>query len=237
VRLSEADDLRLGTTQVDKVALGASQVYAPAPSGEPIPVSRFYLPSTGTSPYTPPFHTIWNNTGSVARMPLNHVKGNSAMASVGFSAGSTGWNRLVRQFVSAPLAAQTISGTVKQYDRAQKGNSGGSARRTALRVVGQDGTVRGVLAYVSGAGFVNGILTNGWGFNASALTPVNAQAGDLLVLDVGWLNSNTASSNGHTVLFSFGEDGALDLPEDTTTIAALNPWLEFSAPILLAPAV
>jgi len=75
---------------------------------------RFYLPSSGTAPISPAYDSAWEHTTHAARLPTYSTKQGTPITE-GWSGqdGQTN-DALFRQFVSPPLAAQTISAqTVK----------------------------------------------------------------------------------------------------------------------------
>lgn len=154
----------------------------------------------------------------------------------GADAASSVNNLLARQYVSAPLAAQTISGTVKCYLRALKSVGQTHKANMSIRVCNNagssfTGTLLALGDYAGGTQFNNTTLENKKFADGEALSSLAVNAGDRLVIELGSLSA--ASSDGHGTL-SFGDDSGTDLPENETTTAANNPWIEFSGTLVFA---
>jgi len=122
-------------------------------AGEARAATRIYLPSAGAADISPPFtfESAWDETSSFAdRLRCVTSKINSPMTGFGPQVKVATANKdiLLRQFVSDPLAAQIISGTVKGTIRASESatNDNLDQVRLKLLVVSNDGqTLRGVL--------------------------------------------------------------------------------------------
>jgi len=156
--------------------------------------------------------------------------------SAGFPKTATLGTRGQLRFYSAPLAAQTISGTVKgqfmAIESAAAANVWSAAR---LYVMGADGTLRGVLRELLSQFDISGglefalVSTNRKIFRDGTLTPVICLAGDQIVFELGWrvgVTSGTAS-------FVITNNGGTDLAEnEVDTTAGRNSWIEFSGAIL-----
>lgn len=146
------------------------------------------------------------------------------------------------QLVYGPIAAQTISGTIKGQMAPREAAAGTDARaQLVARVIASDGsTVRGTLYNfdtaalssefnISASARINRQFPRG---GAQAVSSVDAQAGDYVVVEFGFRNHGTNTS---AVRMGAGS-GSTDLPEDETTAAetassAYRPWVEFSATI------
>ncbi len=181
--------------------------------------TRFYLPSTGSSPITPTISTGWNGIGSVVTRPLPIVKTNTALANgTGRLKGSTTapWNRLDRVFVSDQLAAQTLSGNHDVVMRGVESNAAFDAwLQTCLRVVSADGTVERGIAYALSTASAPSTAT---GSNTQELptttmatrlrwtlpmTSVAVQEGDRLQFEVGFRSSSTNTT--YSATFRYGD--------------------------------
>lgn len=149
------------------------------------------------------------------------------------------------QGVSDPLAAQTITGTVKGQFRCQENFAGNIDAEPQLKlyVVSNDGSsVRGVLLDFDGAttpdaheyatALTNRSFPRG---GVAAVSSVVCQAGDRIVSEVGSRKTAVASAS-RTATLDFGDAGASDLPEDESTTTQLNPWLEFSQTLVFQSA-
>jgi hypothetical protein len=151
-----------------------------------------------------------------------------------------------RQYISAPLAAQTISGSVKGQLRARENSTLMNARmQVIIRVVSQSGTfVRGTLyggdlttGTTNPISEFAGSTTSSYGMNrqmprglSQSLSNLNIQDGDRLVIEIGY-RIHTTATTAYTATGIFGNDKSIDLAEDETTTTANNPWIEFSQDI------
>jgi hypothetical protein len=190
-------------------------------------VNRLYF-STAQTPDVSPAFAAWTTTTSVDRRKLLNAKeAGEAMASVFFASTTT--LRLLRQFVSLPLKAQTVTGNVKCQIRALDNDLDGNiTARLLAKVVSGDGlTLRGVLLaiadYSTGTFFAASERNKAFA-NGDAVSSVDAQEGDRLVVEIG---CNAPSGGG--VQVDFGAPSATsDLPENETETGNLVPWIEFS---------
>lgn len=166
-----------------------------------------------------------------------------------FSALSTDDDLLMYQFISGPLAAQTITGNVKGQMEFRESDAAGNDRaQIIIRVVSNDGTtVRGTLLaidtaaigsdeFASGGFWVNRKIPRG---GSVALTNIGALTdGDRLVIEIG--SRHTAATTTQNVEARVGSYKAssagaeTDLPEDVTTNINNAPWIEFSNAITLS---
>jgi len=214
--------------------------------------TRFYYSSTGVAAVSPDFAAEWDDTtifdpiGNALRRELTNPRGASSFATITVAedAGQTAneLDHLFVQFVSAPLAAQTIAGTAKGRIRASESGAAANARsQCVIRVVSNDGTtVRGTLyagdtaalASEWATSLTNRQMPRGTSVNLSS---VDAQLGDRIVVEIGGRMHNTVTNQFGTTL-RIGEAGAGDLPEDETDTNDLNPWIEFSQTLRFARA-
>lgn len=149
---------------------------------------------------------------------------------------STTFDGLVAQFITPPLAAQTVSGNVKGIIRALESATGNDMRAQMLiRVIGWDGvTFRGTLLAHDASALTSefaATLTNrkfplNWTAPGAALTPVACQAGDRIVVEVGYRSHVATLSITGTL--EFGDQSVTDLAEDEVGTTQNNPWVEFS---------
>ncbi len=204
--------------------------------------TRIYLPASGYSPapISPAFDAGWEKTSSAGRRRSATVKGASPMATSTVNAdGAVNGDTLFTQYVFGPIAAQTISGTLKGQIRAYESAASLDARAQVLAKVvsGDGGTVRGTLLAMDTAGLASefdagtGLLENRQfpRGGAVALTNVAAQAGDWIVVELGCRQH--ASSLFKSASLRYGEAAGTDLAEDEITTADNAPWLEFSMTI------
>lgn len=202
--------------------------------------TRFYLPSTGAAPISPDYSSGWEDTTQASRLKLVTTKISSAMTTATFlDSNATDRDCLVRQWVSAPLAAQTISAqTIELQMRCGQVSSAGGGNNFLtwlVKVVAPDGTtVRGYIVGSSGnprrddteMAFANPTppLTNRR--DTLTTTSVAVTAGDYLVIEIG-TGGDPGIGSDHDVWLRIGDADASDLPEDDTDTTDKNPWVEF----------
>jgi hypothetical protein len=208
---------------------------------------RLYLPSTGAAAVSPAFDSGWEHaTATADRIAAVTTRISSSMTSKTATKSTSSvadTDGIARQYVSDPLAAQTITGTLKGQVRAMESATSANMRsQIVVRVVSNDGsTERGVLypgdLHTHGAN-ANANPTNEFGTSlanrrfprsgfANTLTSVTTEDGDRLVIEIGFRH-HLASSTATVGTFSFGDNSGTDLPENDTTTTANNPWVEFS---------
>lgn len=203
--------------------------------------TRIYLPSSGYSPapVSPAFGPGWEKTSSAGRRRAATVKGASPMAtSTTRQNVSAGDDVLMTQYLFGPVAAQTISGTLKGQLRASENSINLDARAQVLAKVvsGDGGTLRGTLLAMDtaalssefAASLTNRQFPRG---GAAALTNVVAQNGDWIVVELGWRHHALPLLKNAS--FRYGEAAGSDLAEDEKSTADNAPWLEFSLDIAM----
>jgi len=201
--------------------------------------SRFYLPSSGAAAVSPTDLTGWDETDGQSSLQTDVVKTNTAMTTGSLLSWTTYGNKqLARQFVSKPLSAQTISGTIKGQICCGSNNALNS-KRTVFRVivVSNDGaTTRGTLLGINIYSLTNFLVLPVNKYLApsgTAISSLTIQDGDRLVFQVGFtntVNSNVTKLNGNN---EYGDNQTTDLPEDETdsNYTTKNPWIELSMDI------
>lgn len=192
--------------------------------------TRFYLPSTGVPTYTGiPFSGVWALSSNADRLPCVTILSGTAMTDKTTPIRSATGNVLNRQYVSAPLAAQTISGSVSGQLRGLESNAGANGFSAICIYVFQSGGTlpRGVLLTIqTGVSEYDITSINRKTPSNIALNPVTCQSGDVLVMEIGY--RQTASSTNRTVTQRFGDSAASDLPVDETSTSDFNGWVEFN---------
>lgn len=213
--------------------------------------TRFYLPSTGTPSIGPAFGAGWEVTTNADRGNLVTARISSAMTNKDGAGDAGVADQLLRQYVSAALAAQTLSGTIKGVMRCASNvtNVGVGAPAFRLAKCNSDGSVvteiLGVtvspLAATNAPPATSGTTLTNRRLETSpsdtfviSFSDTTIEAGDRLIVELGYKDNTT--DTGRFVRISFGDDSAIDLPEDETTTTADNPWVEFSANITFASA-
>lgn len=199
--------------------------------------TRFWFPAvaSNTSGLTPAFDS-WNTTSEAARCDLVATKGSSAITAgtqVGPWTATAGQNALDRQFISAPLAAQTISGTFSLMLMTREFATTDNVDRiiTGLYVVNGSGTKVATLKTLGNSGTTLEFVSNAThrthtGANAAALTSYACAAGDRIVAEIGYSNSTGATTPEASA--KWGENATDATLGDNATTADRAGWLEFS---------
>jgi len=199
--------------------------------------TRFYLPSTGAADVSPAYSASWNDTSNADRLKCVTTKISSAMTNKSTGNTSATGHFLFRQYVSDPISAQTITGTVYGQVAGLEGHAGVNGfSDIIITIVSNDGSmVRGtLLAITSGATeYLVGTAENRKTPVSTAVSVVTAEANDRIVIEVGGLKNGAKKKD---IQLIFGDDNAGDLPVDETTQTANNPWVEFSQTIAFAGA-
>ncbi|HJS83611.1 MAG TPA: hypothetical protein VJ742_12330 [Nitrososphaera sp.] len=212
--------------------------------------TRLYLPSAGSTAITPGFDSSWESTTSAGRHHAALDPSGTPMADRGQSesSSSSSYDVLWKQYISPPLnGAQTISGSINGAIKSRESNADANMRAQMLvKVVSNDGsTVRGTaLAHNTAALTAEEFVTTGTNAKfpflyptyGEALTSVNAQDGDRILIEVGYRAHNTTTSS-RTGTGRFGDNNSTlntsnntydHYLADTSETADYNPWIEFS---------
>lgn len=209
-----------------------------------VTAKRLYIANTTVDTEMAPFDVSasnlggWNGnigTGSPGNTIHRKATAERRVDNVQVSGGtgsSSGTNRVVGVFSTGPLLAQHIFGSVRGQVRANQSFASDDRNiQIRIRVVSGNGSVeRGILLDFDNSDLSHEFatsLTNRFMPKAgtAALTPVTAQAGDRILVEVGVRRFSTA---GSTHQFDFRDDSSTDLPVDETTAAANNSWIEFT---------
>jgi hypothetical protein len=192
-------------------------------------VTRLY-PANAAATFVPATKRgSWND----ATASLTGLLGAKAGASSSFSTTHSGANQttaiLGGRWISAPLNAQTISGTVTWC----VGSAVGSVIIPGLQVIyiyataGDADVVRGTL--LSMAQSATFTTTSGAGQQTVAnLTSVALLGGDRLVIEYGHQMTPTSSTSRSTTSW-YGNTGATDLTSGSTAVTTQPGWFDFSA--------
>jgi len=173
------------------------------------------------------------------RLPLSPytVQGTTIQEDSATLTGAAIGTQGMLRFFSAPMAAQTISGTIKGQCRCSESNNAANMYTAArLYVITPAGTIRGVLrellpqADTSGGTELSTSITNRKLFRNSALTSLDIQTGDRLVLELG-VRVGAATYNA---IYRGSNGSTADLAENEVDTAGANAWIEFSSPITFA---
>ncbi len=211
--------------------------------------TRFYLPSSGAAAVTLPAPDWFNSTATDVH-PWPPGKSNTAYASKSETeiSSTNGINLLLKRYVSAPLAAQTISGQVRGVVRALESSTSMNAfAQMRVRVYSNDGqTIRATvldrhtnsLSSEYGTALANRkhpLTATNTDTNGTPLTSYTCVAGDRLVLEIGLRVANTSTSS-FTGTHEYGDPVAgTDLVFDDAGTAQGVPWVEFTQAIAFPP--
>lgn len=206
--------------------------------------TRFYLHGPTdlfgqsiTPTITPAFDGEWDRTTNASRRRCSPFKNISVLAEVTDPEGTatSPYDVLLRQFISDPLAAQTISGTVKgQIKCRESSDANDMSRALCIRVCSNDGTtIRGTLLNDFPESLTSEFKYGGTENRnfppSTALSSVSASDGDRLLIELGYRSFNVLSGALRYGYLTTGDDAASDLPEDETATDDYSPWIEFSA--------
>lgn len=203
--------------------------------------TRFYFSSTLVPPRSPAFGG-WTATTGAVRRKLNFGKANSTNANfdVTKAVATNPADILTGQFISPPLAAQTITASaVKAYLQALESNAANDARAQMLiRVLSNDmGTVRGTILALDTTALSNEFdttLTNRAfpvGLLNATLSSLAINDGDHICVEVGARYFVATTSISHRLRFGDATSDT-DLAENETDTADGTPWIEFAQDLI-----
>lgn len=218
--------------------------------------TRLYMPYGLTPPtQTITKHAEWESeTSNVLRQPLLRTIPSGLSGSYTFlvsEASSTVHDQMCAQFISEPLTAQTITGTVSGvWLTREAGSTYDFGTQMCIRVFSYDGTIlRGTLyaphTYTTTAntgnavnreflstGYVTRLLPGGGG----ALTSVAALAGDRLVVEIGVRACNLVATTRTADPIIQLQNGWTDCPLiEGNTSTTVNHWIEISSTLTFDP--
>lgn len=146
---------------------------------------------------------------------------------------------LIVQLISSPLAAQTISGTVRgQFRWLESDIAADFFNNVLIRVASGDGTAYTGTLLDHTLGATEIAITTGTNRNtpiSTALTDVTCNAGDVIVAELGYRATNTVATSYNGTLYLSNGNLTTDLPVDESATADNNSWLEFSQDLLFQP--
>lgn len=199
--------------------------------------TRFYLPANGISPVSPTFSASWEETASANRYMTFPFKTSTSLATTTIAHVNAAANdQLAVQYVSEPIAAATISGTVKGIIRVSQSAAANDCRaQLVIKIVSNDGAVdRGVLLAENASALSNEYSTSlvnrkfplNWTSPGETLSSVDAQDNDRIVIEIG--TRFHAATAGVSASYRFGDSAISDVAENETSTTDNNPWIEFS---------
>ena len=197
--------------------------------------SRFLLPSSGTPGLSPALRIDWSHTpGTIVRLPMATSTSGTGFAATTYTPDGSdhiaAGTAHIAQFVSAPLAAQTIGvQTVSLTVLGLEANAGNNLflHWTVYAVTPADGLVGTLVAARTDGTELN--TTQQARTDSVSSTSVTVAAGDRLVFEIGVSGTPTATGGvqGHNATLRFGDNGSNLAANDTATTDG-NPWLDFA---------
>lgn len=193
------------------------------------------------------FHASWTSVAS-ASPNFNHLLPHKQTANIPAATGSmtpsgvSGLNGC-RRLITPPLAAQTISGTIKgQFLCSETAIGNNQKLAVAVRILKPDMTERAVLLAPTGSDstatppefattLTNRPLQDVNENTSISLTSQSCQEGDRIVVELGIRQESTVTATASWNM-NATVDGT-DLAENSTATAVANSWIEFSADIAL----
>ena len=192
--------------------------------------TKFYLESSGSTDISPSVHSAWTGgtAASFFRAPMDTTKAGTALTTFGQNVSTD--LICVAQFISKPLAAQSISGSFNSVSHAWKSTSSGVYYRGWTAWVAQpDGSSRGTLNSNIPSNTTSAVNTTQRSMAASGtLSSVSAQDGDYLIVEFGW-QRDTGATN--TKNLRFGSSAASDLAYSDGTTTDNNPSIQMPGTI------
>ena len=198
--------------------------------------TKFYLPSSGTAPVSPAYNENWEDTSVAQRLQCYTANSGTTTTQVSFTdTDNTAKDILVRQYVSQPLAAQTIDSQTVTYQNLYGERASGNNLFSSLCVyiVNNTGTatVAAIVPLTRDAAEFDASLTvleNRSLAVTSALA--TCSAGDRIVIEIG-AGGDPANTGGadHDFDLRLGDPLALlDLGTNDTDLEDKAPWVQFA---------
>lgn len=179
------------------------------------------------------FNAGWNVTTGAKRYYMAAQKDGSTIASK--TSGQVGASAvrkcLIDQFITAPLAAQTITGTLDGQIRFNQSSTSSTTGQgfVYLRVINADNSVATEVGSLTTTNLTT-TLTNRTLVQLNVGT-LNITAGQRLCVDIGF-NESVGTNTTRTGTTSRGSSAATNLAVDNTTTTANTPWIKFSQTLI-----
>jgi len=203
--------------------------------------TRFYLePTIAIAGILPAFDGGWEQTGQALRRALEPKRNVQVLSLLADSSAitvpiTTSQDILAYQFISDPLPAQRLIGTVSFAMRFLEASTNANVNLAlVLKSCSQDGLTLGATIFSTfgtGTEFATTPAASRF-VGPSAITAVSLGPGDRLVLEVGAHATAPAAASTYTARVGFSSTTDLTLAEGTTTDN--NPFLELSQDIWAA---
>jgi hypothetical protein len=201
-----------------------------------------------TAPASPAYNltSFWDDTSQAVRALITDSPSQDdtqILATVTETSGDSGWNVLNVQFVSPPLAAQTLSPSAAwalqaEYMACEGANAANAKPRWSVFVVKSDLSLRGTLSGGTSSGendYPTSIADCEARYWADAsVDEVVCSAGDRIVIEFGHSFGNTKTAE-HEASLAYGydqNDTDLTYPDNTTDDAApYNTWVDLGGTV------
>ena len=209
--------------------------------------TTFYFPQAVSADVTPPApveSTTWEHVNTMSLgstiCKLLTTADSSTLTTTAYAPDAadhlTNNDSCHRQYVSGPLAAQTISGNITgQFQCLEQFNNCNLFLSMKVLVCSNDGssTVATLLAITRSTASEAGTTLANRTFPSTALSSYACAKGDRLVVEIGLggnITSGTAGTIGHNGSLRFGCNASSgDLPvNNTQTGTTYRPWIQFS---------
>lgn len=195
--------------------------------------TTMYLNINNTRQATVTPNAGWNVTSGSACFYMESHKDNSTIASkTSGQVGAAAVRKcLIDQFITAPLAAQTITGNLDGQIRFNQSSTSSTTGQgwVYVRLIKSDNTVRTEVGSMTTTNLTT-TLTNRT-LVQLALGSLAVTAGDRMEIEIGW-NESVGSNTTRTGTASRGSSSATDLAVDNTTTTANNPYIKFSNTVI-----
>lgn len=205
--------------------------------------TKFYLPSSGTAPYTPAGVSSYFSAGTLGLsvLPMRTTKASTTLTDITSDFTSSGaGKRAIFQYVSPALASQTISGSwnFEITTQVPSSSAGEFYIMIVLRVMSPGGTVRGSEMQFTDSGYLlpSGGTGYTWNETGSFGSSITVTAGDYLLFEYGYSYFVNGSSP-HKIDTWIGDNNANDIPanENEGTNVTYNPWISIANGVTFAP--
>lgn len=192
--------------------------------------TRFWLTSSA-APYTPATKRgTWTDATATVTGLLGRQPAGASTTSVKAETLATQNSVLLGRWISPPARkAGTLAGTVSFcFGRLASATAAALVTRVHIyATAGDSDTVRGVLlSNFQGVGNWPATAAGG-AVTAQALTSVGLQAGDRIVVEVGYQATNTSATSYSGTVY-YGATGTTDLASEAAAVATNPGWFEFS---------
>lgn len=193
--------------------------------------TRFYLSDVGDEPVAPSYDSNWEVVTDANRKPLIRKLLLETADALNYRTvdipDAVSQDILSYQFISEPLRAQVIAGTVSLVIKCSENLiTANASLAVVVNLFSQDGqTLRGTLFSVFSTDSEFGTTASTRIVNTQNLTQLTAQEQDRIVVEIGATVSTPVLS---TFVLYRGNNAASDFALTSGLTTDLNPWIEFS---------